>query len=72
MRNFLEKLGSIGLVILNIICILFFVITIPAFTINLLSSFITLPSWLTITSYAILVIWALIGFAIMTLGILRK
>lgn len=72
MRNFLEKLGSICLVILNIICILFFVITIPAFTINLLSSFITLPSWLTITSYAILVIWALIGFAIMTLGILRK
>lgn len=72
MRNFLEKLGSIGLVILNIICILFFVITIPAFTINLLSSFIELPSWLTITSYAILVIWALIGFAMMTLGILRK
>lgn len=72
MRNFLEKLGSICLVILNIICILFFVITIPAFTINLLSSFITLPSWLTITSYAILVIWALIGFAILTLGILRK
>ena len=72
MRNFLEKLGSIGLVILNIICILFFVITIPAFTINLLSSFIILPSWLTITSYAILVTWALIGFAIMTLGILRK
>lgn len=72
MRNFLEKLGSIGLIILNIICILFFVITIPAFTINLLSSFIALPSWLTITSYAILVIWALIGFAMMTLGILRK
>lgn len=72
MRNFLEKLGSICLVILNIICILFFVITIPAFTINLLSSFIILPSWLTITSYAILVIWALIGFAMMTLGVLRK